>query len=56
MDDELRRQKLERAINFAMADQPLIPVLHPTFDFTALIESFPPLLAGPRAHDFPKLR
>jgi ABC-type transport system substrate-binding protein len=35
MDDELRQQKLERAINFAMADQPLIPVFHPTFDFAA---------------------
>ena len=27
--------KLERAINFALADQPLIPVFHPTFDFAA---------------------
>jgi peptide/nickel transport system substrate-binding protein len=35
MDDELRQQKLERAINFAMGDQPLIPVFHPTFDFAA---------------------
>jgi peptide/nickel transport system substrate-binding protein len=35
MDDELRRQKLERAINFAMADQPLIPVFYPIFDFAA---------------------
>jgi peptide/nickel transport system substrate-binding protein len=35
MDDELRQAKLERAINFAMADQPLIPVFHPTFDFAA---------------------
>ncbi|MEP7260495.1 MAG: ABC transporter substrate-binding protein [Usitatibacter sp.] len=35
MDDELRQQKLERAINFAMADQPLIPIFHPTFDFAA---------------------
>ena len=35
MDDEIRQQKLERAINFAMADQPLIPVFHPTFDFAA---------------------
>ena len=35
MDDELRQQKLERAINFAMADQPLIPVIYPTFDFAA---------------------
>ncbi|MEP7069615.1 MAG: ABC transporter substrate-binding protein [Usitatibacter sp.] len=35
MDDELRQQKLERAINFAMADQPLIPVFHPIFDFAA---------------------
>ena len=25
----------ERAINFAMADQPLIPVFHPIFDFAA---------------------
>ncbi len=35
MDDELRQQKLERAINFAMADQPIIPVFHPIFDFAA---------------------
>jgi peptide/nickel transport system substrate-binding protein len=35
MDDELRQAKLERAINFAMADQPLIPVFHPIFDFAA---------------------
>ena len=35
MDDELRQQKLERAINFAMADQPLIPVFFPIFDFAA---------------------
>ena len=35
MDDELRQAKLERAINFAMGDQPLIPVFHPTFDFAA---------------------
>lgn len=35
MDDELRQSKLERAINFAMADQPLIPVFHPIFDFAA---------------------
>ena len=35
MDDELRQAKLERAINFAMTDQPLIPVFHPTFDFAA---------------------
>jgi peptide/nickel transport system substrate-binding protein len=35
MDDELRQQKLERAINFAMADQPLIPVFYPIFDFAA---------------------
>jgi peptide/nickel transport system substrate-binding protein len=35
MDDELRQKKLERAINFAMADQPLIPVFHPIFDFAA---------------------
>jgi peptide/nickel transport system substrate-binding protein len=35
MDNELRQAKLERAINFAMADQPLIPVFHPTFDFAA---------------------
>ncbi len=35
MDDELRQAKLERAINFAMADQPLIPVFHPTFDFAS---------------------
>ena len=35
MDDELRQQKLERAINFAMLDQPLIPVFFPIFDFAA---------------------
>lgn len=35
MDDELRQQKLERAINFAIADQPLIPVFFPSFDFAA---------------------
>ena len=35
MDDELRQAKLERAIDFAMADQPLIPVFHPIFDFAA---------------------
>ncbi len=35
MDDELRQSKLERAIDFAMADQPLIPVFHPIFDFAA---------------------
>lgn len=35
MDDELRQSKLERAINFAMADQPLIPVFFPIFDFAA---------------------
>ena len=35
MDDELRQQKLERAINFAMGDQPLIPVFYPIFDFAA---------------------
>jgi peptide/nickel transport system substrate-binding protein len=35
MDDELRQQKLERAINFAIGDQPLIPVFFPSFDFAA---------------------
>jgi peptide/nickel transport system substrate-binding protein len=45
MDDELRQQKLERAINFAMADQPLIPVFHPIFDFAAKKE----LVVTPRA-------
>ena len=35
MDDELRQAKLERALDFAMADQPLIPVFHPSFDFAA---------------------
>jgi peptide/nickel transport system substrate-binding protein len=35
MDDELRDAKLTRAINFAMADQPLIPVFYPIFDFAA---------------------
>jgi peptide/nickel transport system substrate-binding protein len=33
MDEDLRQQKLTRAINFAMADQPLIPVFYPIFDF-----------------------
>jgi peptide/nickel transport system substrate-binding protein len=33
MDDELRSQKLARAINFAMGDQPLIPIFYPIFDF-----------------------
>ena len=35
MDPELRAQKVGRAIQFAMADQPLIPVFYPTFDFAA---------------------
>ncbi|HQZ45649.1 MAG TPA: ABC transporter substrate-binding protein [Usitatibacteraceae bacterium] len=35
MDDEVRGEKLARAINFAMADQPLIPVFYPIFDFAA---------------------
>jgi peptide/nickel transport system substrate-binding protein len=35
MDDELRDQKLTRAINFAMGDTPLIPVFYPIFDFAA---------------------
>lgn len=35
MDAELRQAKLERAINFAMADQPLVPVFYPIFDFAA---------------------
>jgi len=35
MDEDLRQQKLTRAINFAMADQPLIPVFYPIFDFAA---------------------
>jgi peptide/nickel transport system substrate-binding protein len=33
MDDDVRDEKLTRAINFAMADQPLIPVFYPIFDF-----------------------
>jgi peptide/nickel transport system substrate-binding protein len=33
MDDEVRHEKLVRAIHFAMADQPLIPVFYPIFDF-----------------------
>lgn len=33
LDDEIRHEKLTRAINFAMADQPLIPVFYPIFDF-----------------------
>ena len=35
MDDEIRQQKLTRAINFAMGDTPLIPVFYPIFDFAA---------------------
>jgi len=35
MDDEIRGQKLTRAINFAMADTPLIPVFYPIFDFAS---------------------
>ena len=35
MDAEVRGEKLTRAINFAMADQPLIPVFYPIFDFAA---------------------
>ena len=35
MDAELRNQKLTRAIDTAMADQPLIPVFYPIFDFAA---------------------
>jgi peptide/nickel transport system substrate-binding protein len=33
MDNELRNELLGRAIRFAMADQPLIPVFYPIFDF-----------------------
>jgi peptide/nickel transport system substrate-binding protein len=33
MDEDMRSQKLTRAINFAMADEPLIPVFYPIFDF-----------------------
>lgn len=35
MDDELRQEKLTRAINFAMSDTPLIPVFYPIFDFAS---------------------
>lgn len=35
MDDERRDEVLGRAIRFAMADQPLIPVFYPIFDFAA---------------------
>jgi peptide/nickel transport system substrate-binding protein len=35
MDDEIRGEKLTRAINFAMGDTPLIPVFYPIFDFAA---------------------
>ena len=45
MDEEVRGQKLTRAINFAMADQPLIPVFYPIFDFAAKKE----LAIAPRA-------
>ena len=45
MDAEVRNQKLTRAINFAMADQPLIPVFYPIFDFAAKKE----LTITPRA-------
>jgi peptide/nickel transport system substrate-binding protein len=33
MDEELRQDKLTRAVQFAMADQPLVPVFYPIFDF-----------------------
>lgn len=45
MDDELRQEKLTRAINFAMADTPLIPVFYPIFDFASKKE----LVITPRA-------
>jgi peptide/nickel transport system substrate-binding protein len=45
MDDEIRDRKLMRAIDFAMADQPLIPVFYPIFDFAAKKE----LVVTPRA-------
>ena len=35
MDDERRQQLLDRAIAFAMGDQPLIPVFYPIFDFAS---------------------
>ncbi len=35
MDEELRQAKLERAIQFAMADQPLVPLFYPILDFAA---------------------
>ena len=35
MDDERRQQLLDRAIAFAMGDQPVIPVFHPIFDFAS---------------------
>ncbi len=45
MDDEIRNQKLTRAINFAMADTPLVPVFYPIFDFAAKKD----LVVTPRA-------
>ncbi|APV52027.1 hypothetical protein BWI17_21555 [Betaproteobacteria bacterium GR16-43] len=45
MDDEIRNQKLSRAINFAMGDTPLIPVFFPIFDFAAKKD----LVVTPRA-------
>ncbi|MBL0144370.1 MAG: ABC transporter substrate-binding protein [Betaproteobacteria bacterium] len=45
MDDEVRRETLARAINLAMADQPLIPVFYPIFDFAARKD----LVVTPRA-------
>jgi peptide/nickel transport system substrate-binding protein len=45
MDDEHRQEVLTRAINFAMGDQPLIPVFYPIFDFAAKKE----LTVTPRA-------
>jgi peptide/nickel transport system substrate-binding protein len=45
MDDRERQQKLERAIDAAMADQPLIPVFYPIFDFAARKD----LVVTPRA-------
>ncbi|MGE5097313.1 MAG: ABC transporter substrate-binding protein [Betaproteobacteria bacterium] len=35
LDERERQDKLERAINTAMADEPLIPVYYPIFDFAA---------------------
>ena len=45
LDDAARQKKLERAIDAAMADQPVIPVFYPIHEFAAKKE----LVVTPRA-------